>query len=592
MSARTLLASVAALAAASAHAQPLDPVVVTATRVATPLAETVAPVIVIDRETIERSLAADVAELLRFHAGLELGRNGGPGQTTSLFMRGSESNHALVLVDGIEINPGTIGGAALQNLSPRLIERIEIVKGPRSSLYGSDAIGGVINVITREARGLHARIAAGRYGTRELSAGAGATLARGDLSVSVSRYATDGFPTRTGAGLPDRGHDAFSAGINARVTAGASTLALRHWHSSGTTEYLDFLLAPREQDYLNRATALDWRVPATDTWDSTLTLSQIEDDVDQRQDADFVRTRRDVAEWQNTFSLRPGHDLVAGLYLAREHTESLSFGAGFDERTDVDALFVEDIRDFGRHRLVLAARYTEHEGFGAHTTWNAEYAHEINELLTISAAAGSAFRAPDATDRFGFGGNPELEPERSRSYELALRARSARHRATLTLFHNRVDDLIDFVFDAETLAGGNVNVARARIEGIEARHEASWVNWRITTTALLQDPRDLTTDRQLSRRARRSLSVNLARDFGPLSLGLDLLATSRRPDSSFTETINAGYVLASLAGRLELSRHWALQGRLDNLLDTNYETAAGFRSPGRGLYLAAQYRTR
>ena len=150
--------------------------------------ESLSSVIVIDRDQIERSLAADVAELLRFHAGLELGRNGGPGQTTSLFMRGTESNHALVMIDGVEINPGTMGGAALQNISPRLIERIEIVKGPRSSLYGSEAIGGVVNIITRNTEGIEARAGGGRYETREASLSTGLSTDKTAVSASLQQY--------------------------------------------------------------------------------------------------------------------------------------------------------------------------------------------------------------------------------------------------------------------------------------------------------------------------------------------------------------------------------------------------------------------
>lgn len=592
MRAKPITACLLAVTAFSAHAEPLQPLVVTATRIATPLHQTVAPVIVIDRDQIERSLAADVAELLRFHAGLELGRNGGPGQTTSLFIRGSDSNHALVLVDGIEINPGTIGGAALQNISPQLIERIEIVKGPRSSLYGSEAIGGVINIITRQTSGMIARGASGRYGTRELSLSAGEQWQRGSLAVSLSRLASDGFPTRIEPGLPDRGYDNFSAGFNASIDAGASTFGLRHWHSTGNTEYFDFFLSPLDQDYLNRATALEWRTPQRGRWDSTVSLSQIEDDIDQNQGADYVRTRRTVAEWQNTLQLAPSHDLIAGIYLAREHTESLSFGTAFDERTDVDAVFVEDLFAVGRNRIALAARYTDHQGFGNHITWNAELAHDISQSVSLTAGAGSGFRAPDATDRFGFGGNPDLEPERSQSLELGARGRWGEHHASISGFRTEIDDLIEYVFDPVSFDGGNVNVARARITGIELRHEWATDLWRIATTALLQNPEDRAGGRQLARRAKRSLSLNMARMFGTHSIGLDLLATSRRPDSAFSETVNAGYLLASLNGRYRLGTHWMLQARLDNLLDTDYTTAAGFRTPGRGAYFALQYRSR
>ena len=163
-------------AGGTAFAVTLPPtVVVTATRIETPLSEVIAPTLVIDRDTIERSGANDAGELLRFHAGLDMGRNGGPGQPTAVFIRGAESNHTLVLIDGIRINPGTIGLPPLQNIPPDMIERIEIIKGPRSALWGTDAIGGVINVITRRGSrdGWSTEVGYGDYDTRKASLNGG-----------------------------------------------------------------------------------------------------------------------------------------------------------------------------------------------------------------------------------------------------------------------------------------------------------------------------------------------------------------------------------------------------------------------------------
>ena len=139
------------LDARASDISPADTIIVTATRTEIPLDQATVPVSVITREDIELSMATDLAELLRFEAGIDIGRNGGPGQATSIFLRGTESNHTLLLIDGVRMNPGTIGGAAIQHISPEVIERVEIVKGARSALFGTDAIGGVINIITRRA---------------------------------------------------------------------------------------------------------------------------------------------------------------------------------------------------------------------------------------------------------------------------------------------------------------------------------------------------------------------------------------------------------------------------------------------------------
>ncbi len=233
-------------------------IIVTATRTPTPLEEVLAPVLLVDRAEIDRSLALDPSELLRFRAGIDLSRNGGPGQTTGLFIRGGESNHTLVLVDGVRINPGTIGIAQIQNLPPQLLERIEVVKGPRSALYGSDAIGGVVNVITRRGRdGWSAEAGVGAHDTTSASLVGGFGDQALGLDFGVSWLDSAGFPTRSDSDV-DRGYD--DLGVTARFSGrvGAGELALKHFNASGTTEYVDFLLTPVDQDYRNATTALEY----------------------------------------------------------------------------------------------------------------------------------------------------------------------------------------------------------------------------------------------------------------------------------------------------------------------------------------------
>ena len=228
----------------------------------TPIEEVLASVVVIDRDEIERSLAGDAADLLRFHAGLDIARTGGPGQTTSLFMRGAESNHTLVMVDGVRINPGTIGSPALQNLAPELIERIEVVKGPRSALYGTDAIGGVVNVITRrgsldgwsaQARIRRLRHARGKRRRRCQQA------TRGRSTWGCRGSTATGFPTRSDDTI-DRGFDNLSLNLGGSTVLGAAEMTARIWHAEGNTEYSDFFLAPVDQDFDNSAASLSGAV--------------------------------------------------------------------------------------------------------------------------------------------------------------------------------------------------------------------------------------------------------------------------------------------------------------------------------------------
>jgi vitamin B12 transporter len=594
------LAATTAAFASTARAETLPPpataeVVVTATRVPTPLDEVLAPVVVIDRATIERSNAGDTADLLRFHAGLEIARNGGPGQPTSLFIRGAESNHTLVLVDGVRINPGTIGLPALQNIPPDMIERIEIVKGPRSTLWGSDAIGGVVNIVTRRGArdGWVAEAGYGDYDTRRASLNGGVALGeRAEMDVGVSWTDSEGFPTRTFDDT-DRGFENLSANLALRADLGPAEVTLQHWRTEGTSEYSDFLLAPVDQDFLTSSTAASVRLPVGAKGEARISVSHLEDLIEQNQSPDFLETRRDTLDAQYDWTLSEVHAPGVGVMYSREDASSESYGEGFDEDTDAVNVYVQDRITAGPHLALLALGYTDHDTAGSAVTWNAEYGYTFNAQRTRAfALAGSGFRAPDASDRYGFGGNPDLEPEQSENYEIGLRhALSDAQSLSLSAFHTEIDDLIDFTIQSfDPFVGENRNVARARIRGVEASWAYSGSVWRAHVEAIYQQPRDLADDSPLLRRAEESLTVGVTRALGPVLLGLDVLATGERSDFGIPDDITLdSYVLANLTAQWQVNRAFALIARVENLLDEDYELASTFNTPGRGIYVAMRY---
>ena len=573
-----------ALPATAVPAVPGDNIIVTATRGEHLLEDVIVPVTVINREQIELAAASDVAELLRFEAGLDIGRNGGPGQATSVFLRGTESNHTLVLVDGVRINPGTIGGAALQNIAPEMIERIEIVKGARSALYGTDAIGGVINIITRRAGQGYAELGAGggSFDSRSAYASIGRATDSGEFGVTLNAQDTDGYAIRSDSDV-ERGYDNLSANLYGSRRFGRSTLSLRHWRAAGTTEYLDFLLAPLSQDFRNESTALEFERPLGERGETRLLVSRMVDGIEQRGSDDFVRSTRLALDGQVTLALT-NHALAVGVYATAEDAEALSFGAGFDEDTDTRALFVQDSIDYGRHRAFVAGRYTDHETFGGEFTWNAEYAFEVSEALTLGAGAAHAFRAPDATDRYGFGGSTDLRPELADELQLSARvALSPRQSARLELFRNDVEDLIEFDFASFRLR----NLAAAEIRGAQLGWRYDGDRYELRADALLQRAENAADGSTLLRRAERSLTVNATRRLGEHALGLSLLASGKRED--FAATL-PGYVLLNLTGQFRLGSNWQVNARIENLLDTDYQTAAPYRMAERSGWLEIRYR--
>ncbi len=574
---------------------------VTATRTAEDPATLDASIAVITREELARAAGAELSELLRFRAGLEFSRSGGPGQNTSMFIRGTDSNHALVLVDGVRFNPGTIGGASLQNLPTALLERVEVVKGPLSTLYGSDALGGVVQVFTRRPQQdlLDIGIGAGRWGTREVNlqgALAGEALS---LSFGASSLQSDGFPTRSGTDL-DRGYDNRSYTLALRGEVGRAEVALQAWRASGTAQYADFFLLPVDQDYVNDVGALTVRLPVTNNWNSTLRLSRMTDDLRQNQkpsflvNADRALTRRNTLDWQNDFTLG-GHRLTAGALLQRETTRASSFDTVFDVATASNSFYLQDrfmLDAAARHGLLLAVGYTAHGTAGSQGTWNAEYRLQATPTIRLTASAGTAFRAPDSTDRFGFGGNPLLAPEHARSMELAASWQPAPgHEVRLAGFRNRITDLIQYVVtDFTTFDGENRNVESARIQGVELSYAWRGRDWAVRLEGTRQSPRDLGNDGWLLRRARSSATLGVERRFGGDGrhvVGLDVLASGARAD--FGGIRLAPYTIATLAASFELQPRWTAQLRLENLTDERYELASGYNTPRRALFAATRY---
>lgn len=585
-----IVAATAVLLSVASHAHasdisPSDTIIVTATRTEIPLEQATVPVRVITRDDIELSLATDLAELLRFEAGIDIGRNGGPGQATSFFMRGTESNHTLVLIDGVRMNPGTIGGAAIQHISPEVIERVEIVKGARSALFGTDAIGGVINIITRRADKTHIEggAGAGSFDSRSAFLSGGVRNEKNQFGITLDWQDTDGYPPRIESDV-DRGYDNISLNIHAARDIGSGEISLRHWRAEGTVEYLDFFLTPADQDYRNLVTAFQFDKQLAGRGTNKLIVSHMLDRIEQNQSDDFVESERLSLDWQHTLAFSE-HTITAGLFAMNETAKTLSFGSGFDEDTDVRALFLQDQWIRGRHRAFVAARLTDHDSFGNQTTYNVEYGFELTPSWTVRAGLGRAFRAPDATDRYGFGGNPDLEPEIADEYQLGLLySPGNRHRVDIEFYANDIEDLIEFDFATFAL----INIDTAEIRGAQLGYEYLGDTFTLRADLVRQRAENASSGTRLLRRAERSATLSYTQDIGQHRLGLSLLASGDRED--FGGVTLPGYVVASLTGQVQLSKSLQLNARLENLFDADYQTAANFRMQGRSAFVELKYR--
>lgn len=583
----------------------IAPVVVTATRTAETADETLSAITVITRKDIERRQAHSVQDLLRGTPGIDIADNGGPGKITWVFLRGTNADHVLVLIDGVKVGSSTSGTAAFQDIPVEQIERIEIVRGPRSSLYGSEAIGGVIQIFTRRGGGATApfvEIGGGSYRTYDAAAGVAGGGERGSFSVSASGTDTHGFnacngkPPPDGAGCftdePDRdGYRNLAVSVRAgyRFASGVDVDA-HALHAKGKNEFDGTFVD--ESESLQQVLGATLRLAPADDWQATLIAGRSRDESDNFKDGVLQSrfdTQRDTLSLQNDIVVAADHLLTLG---ADHQTDRVDSSVDYAETSRSNrAIFAQYQGTRGAHDLQLSLRRDDNEQFGERTTGGTAWGYALREGLRLTASYGTGFKAPTFNQLYfpGFG-NPDLRPETSRSFELGLGGRTARGHWSVNAYETRIDELI--AFDSNTFAPANID--DARIRGLETALGARLGTWDLNANLTLLDPENRSggadDGKVLPLRARRSLRLDADRAFGDYRLGVTLLAVGKRYDDLANTRKLDGYVTVDLRAELDLAQAWRVQARVENLLDTDYETAAYFNQPGRSLYLTLRYK--
>lgn len=600
---------------AAQQTEPEDPrrheevVTVTATRLPASLAEVGSSVTVVTAEEIEASGARWLSEVLEVVPGVGVVRTAGPGTATSVFLRGANSNHTLVLVNGVKVNSPSTGGFDFGHLPAAQVERIEVVRGPQSSLYGSEAIGGVINIVTRRGSGPPSGgvvVDGGSFGTARLQAwGEGG---RGGLSYagSVSYSDIGGFSAASEArgAVEEDGYENLS--VDGRVGYGSGDgdgLEAEAFVRliDATTEIDDFLFGVGPVDDDNAVTELrDLYVGgrlglSRGPWTGTLTVSDTERDLESRNpDGVFFESVLDASirevDFENRVELAAGNALVGGVEFRRESaavaSRSLFGTSSFDEEVDVVGVYLHDRASWSAVTVTAGARYEDHELFGGKTTFRVTGSVDAGGGLRLHGSAGSGFRAPSLNDLFfPFFGNPDLGPEESTGLDAGLEGRfaTAGVHFDVTWFHNDIDELI--VFSPLTFRAENIGAARSR--GVEL--SGGWepgARVRVRGEYTFTDAIEEETDEQLLRRPRHQGSVRIDLQVHErLELFSEILAKGERPDFGIAgRTTLDAYTVWNAAAELELTDRYSLVARLDNLLDEDYEEVFGFGTAGRSAY--------
>lgn len=610
-----VLAAISCTAMATApdanEATTFNPVVVTATRIEAPVTEVLAPVTVITRQDIVRLQPRSLLDLLAGLPGMVLANSGGLGQQTSLFMRGTGSSHTLVLIDGVRIGSVGAGIPQLAQIPLDQIERVEIVRGPRSSLYGADAIGGVIQIFTRHGEpgaGLvpSFHIAGGSNNTWSSHAGLSGGGERGWFNASVGVQYTHGINScRLGAGTvfagcfanepDDDGYRAYSGVLNGgwRWDSGAQ-LSATFLRTTSFVEYDgSFYNGSRHAQQVMGASLL---LPASEHWLMRLNLGRSQDKATNYHDRAYVDYRdstRDQASWLNTFRLAPTQTLTAGVDYERDQIESTTaYAVTSNDNTGV---FAHYQGRFGAHEVQLSLRRDHNQQFGGHSTGALAWGYHFDNDMTLALSWATAFHAPTFNDLYwpawpGFPppSNPDLKPEKSRHVEANLGARHDGWFWQVSAYRNPIDDLI--VLDAQFTPG---NISSALIRGLEVEVGGQWQGWTWAGYLTWQKPEN--TDggphdgNLLPRRFEHSGRLDLDRRIGQFSVGASVKAFSERFDDIANRYRLGGYALLDLRAAWQFAPHWQAQLALDNAFDRRYETVYYYNQPGRTAMLTLRY---
>ena len=582
-----------AASAQDAAGTALEPVIVTASRIAEPLSSTLADVSVVDRETIERSGAGDVADLLGRLPGVEFSRSGGPGTATGVYIRGGENRHTALYIDGVPVDVQSVGGAAWEQIPLDQIERIEVVRGPGAAVYGSNAVAGVVQIFTRRGEGAarpEAAVTLGSHATRQLRAGISGAANGFDYALSATHGRSSGFDSQTKAAIghnPDRDgwrRNAVSARLGYqwtnvhRVDASFLNSRLRAGYD-GFVPGLD-----DETRQALRVASIGWRADWSDAANTSFRFGESRSNMETQPD--FYRTETTLRNYTLQHEQHVGAQTWSALLERREdrlHNPATLYSAVLDGKRHQDAIGLGWRGNFGAHALQANLRHDRDSEFSGKTTGSAGWGWSFLPQWRVHASASNSFRAPTLYQRFSQYGNADLVPETGRNAELGLRWADATTEVSLTGWRNKLTHLIGFGASGPCSDpfGCYVNVDRARLKGatLAARTQLG----AVTLHASLDwhDPRDLDSGKILQRRARRMASFGAETTQAGWTLGGEIQASGRRFEDAGNTQRLAGYALVNLYASRELTRGLTLEARIFNLGDRHYELAQNYATEGR-----------
>lgn len=582
-------------------------VVVTATRMAQPASDVLADNDIIGAEEIAAAGQVSVAELLQKRRGVEISGNGGSGSYASVFLRGASNYQSIVLVDGVRIGASTTGGATWSTIPLSQIDHIEIIYGPLSSLYGADAMGGVIQIFTKRGSGYLAptlSLGAGSYGRRQVNAGisgssSGDNAVRYALNIGSDR--SDEFSASTPVSGPYT-YNSDKDGYTRRSASGSVSMNLAKGHDIGATFMHSKLegqfdagpgFNDRTEEKLGTVSAYSHNqlVPG---WQSKLQLSH---SVDKNTSFasygnGFANTTQDDLTWQNDVAI--GTDLLQVVLEHRNEEVEADSKALVRERTTNSLALAYQMKS-GDHLGTASARHDRNSQFGNHTTGSLAYGYRISRALRASFSAGTSFRAPSINELYYPGyGVASNRPEEGRNVEAGLVYADGNNQLSASLFQNRLTDLIVYapscpVEQATHPYGCGYNINKATLAGLSIGGSTGIDAFTLRGSLDFQDPKDDTTGKRLARRAKQHGSLNLEYASGAFKGGVESVFSGPRFNDGGEFTRLGGYGVVNLQASYAVDKDWSLFARWNNIGGKKYELAQGYATAGSNAFVGVRY---
>lgn len=579
----------------------LDEVVVTAARIQESIEETTSDVIVIRDDEIKKMNVQFIPDVLRKVPDLNLVQNGGPGKAAAVLLRGGSSAHTLIMIDGVKVNSTTTGSFDFSGINVDDIERIEIVKGPQSTIYGSEAMVGVINIITKKGEGkpkVDVSVESGSFGTYKPSVTVSGGNKQLDYRLTGTYFYTDGISVAKQGTEKDGYKNASFSGKFGLRSSEKFELEFTGKYYYDRSELDDFnSFAGQAVDNLNYVQhghhymlSGKGKLYLSNVWEQILTMSTASDSLKFRDpeitfnNAD-ISTSIDTIDWQHNLYISDLYALTAGAEYRKEKGENKG---QFDRTIENKALYLNNKLKLLKEDLVFNAglRYDDHETFGNKTTYRVGVVYNIKPAeLRIKGSYGTGFRSPNFNELFwpadpiwGGGGNPNLKPEKTNSWEAGIEKGFLNEKVMLsaTYFDQKYDDLIS--------GWPPVNIAKAEIKGIEVDATLKVTgNINIKAGYTYLDTEDKATGQNLPLRPNDKLNLSAEFSTKDMSVIANYTFVSERYDSSVRRNLSS-YSLVNLSSNYAIKKWLTIFARINNLFDADYEEAGSYGTPGFSVY--------